>query len=274
MLYPPPFTIGGHEFVWGRRTYLMAILNVTPDSFAGDGLGYDVEAAVVRARRLAAEGADILDVGGESTRPGADPVPLDEELRRVIPVIKRLVQTVDLPISIDTYKAATAEAALRAGAALVNDISGFHADPDMAATVARFGVPAIVMHNQRGRPVHDVIGDIRAGLEASFAFAEAAGIPRERLIIDPGFGFGWTVAQNMEILRRLPELKPLGRPILIATSNKSSIGAILEKPVEERSFGTAATVAIGIANGGDIVRVHDVAAMRDVCRIADAIVRE
>jgi dihydropteroate synthase len=270
---PTPITIGGREFVWGRRTYLMGIVNVTPDSFSGDGLGYDADAAVARAQRMVAEGADLLDVGGESTRPDAPPVPLEEELRRVLPVIERIVKAVDVPVSIDTYKAATAEAALRAGAVLVNDISGFRADPAMAATVARFGVPAIVMHNQRGRPFHDVIGDIRGGLEASFSLARAAGIPRDRLIIDPGFGFGWTYPQNLEMLHRLAELKPLSRPVLIATSMKSTIGAVLDKPPAERVFGTAATIAIAIANGGDIARVHHVAAMRDVCRVTDAIVR-
>jgi dihydropteroate synthase len=270
---PQPIVIGGREFVWGRRTYLMGIVNATPDSFSGDGLGYDVDAAVARAQRMAAEGADLLDVGGESTRPDAPPVPVEEELRRVIPVIKRIVQTVSVPVSIDTYKAAVAEAALSAGAVMVNDISGFRADPAMAEAVARFGVPAIVMHNQRGRIFHDVIRDIRGGLKISFALAEAAGTPRERLIIDPGFGFGWTYPQNLEMLRHLAELKRLGRPILIATSSKSTIGAVLDKPTAERIFGTAATVALGIANGGDIARVHNVAAMRDVCLVSDAIVR-
>jgi dihydropteroate synthase len=251
----------------------MGIINMTPDSFSGDGLGHDIEAAVARAALMAAQGADLLDVGGESTRPGAEPITAEEELRRVLPAVERIVREVDVPVSIDTYRAATAEAALRAGAAMVNDISGFRADPAMAATVARFGVPAIVMHNQRGRPFHDVISDILAGLRVSFALAEAAGVPRERLIIDPGFGFGWTYAQNLEILRRLRELTCLGRPILIATSGKSTIGAVLDKPPAERAFGTAATIAIGIANGGDIARVHHVAAMRDVCRMADAIVR-
>lgn len=270
---PAPIAIGGREFVWGTRTYLMGIINMTPDSFSGDGLGHDIEAAVARAALMAAQGADLLDVGGESTRPGAEPITAEEELRRVLPAVERIVREVDVPVSIDTYRAATAEAALRAGAAMVNDISGFRADPAMAATVARFGVPAIVMHNQRGRPFHDVISDILAGLRVSFALAEAAGVPRERLIIDPGFGFGWTYAQNLEILRRLRELTCLGRPILIATSGKSTIGAVLDKPPAERAFGTAATIAIGIANGGDIARVHHVAAMRDVCRMADAIVR-
>ena len=270
---PPPLTIRGREFAWGRRTYVMGVLNITLDSFSGDGLGYDVEAAVGQGRRFAAEGADILDVGGESTRPGFDPVTAEEEIRRALPVIERLLAEVDLPISIDTSKAKVAKAALAAGAHLLNDVSGLRHDPDMAALVARFGVPAVVMHNQRGRPFSDVVGDIRGGLEESIALAAAAGVPRERLIIDPGFGFGWTVEQNMEMLRRLGELVDIGLPILVGTSRKSAIGAVLGLPVEERLMGTAATVVIAVAHGADIVRVHDVKEMVQVCRMADAVVR-
>jgi len=270
---PPPLTIRGREFLWGRRTYVIGVLNITLDSFSGDGLGDDVEAAVAQGRRFAAEGADILDVGGESTRPGFDPVSADEEMSRVLPVIERLIAAADLPVSIDTSKAKVAQAALEAGAHLVNDVWGFRLDPEMAAAVARFGVPAVVMHNQRGRPFRDVIGDIRSGLEAGIALAAAAGIPRERLIIDPGFGFGWTEAQNLEMLRRLGELTDIGLPILVGTSRKSTIGAVLGLPVEERLMGTAATVAIAIAHGADIVRVHDVKEMAQVCRMADAVVR-
>jgi dihydropteroate synthase len=270
---PPPLTIRDREFVWGRRTYLMGVLNITLDSFSGDGLGYDVEAAVAQGRRFAAEGADILDVGGESTRHGFDPVGADEEIGRVLPVIERLLAEVDIPISVDTAKAGVAQAALAAGAHLLNDVSGLRHDPEMAALVARFGVPAVVMHNQRDRPFRDVIGDIRDGLEASVALAVAAGVPRERLIIDPGFGFGWTPEQNLEMLRRLGELSDFGLPILVGTSRKSAIGAVLGLPVEERLMGTAATVAIAIARGADIVRVHDVKEMVQVCRMADAVVR-
>jgi len=270
---PPPLTIRGREFAWGRRTYVMGVLNITLDSFSGDGLGYDLAAAVAQGRRFAAEGADILDVGGESTRPDFDPVSADEEIERVLPVIERLLAEVDLPISIDTSKAKVAQAALGAGAHLLNDVSGLRHDPEMAALVARFGVPTVVMHNQRGRPFRDVIGDIRDGLEASIGLAVAAGVPREWLIIDPGFGFGWTEEQNLEILRRLGELRDLGLPILVGTSRKSTIGAVLGLPVEERLMGTAATVAIAIARGADIVRVHDVKEMVQVCRMADAVVR-
>jgi len=270
---PPPLTIRECEFVWGRRTYVMGVLNITLDSFSGDGLGYDVEAAVAQGRRFAAEGADILDVGGESTRPGFEPVSADEEIRRVLPVIERLLAEVDIPISVDTSEASVAQAALAAGAHLLNDVSGLRHDPEMAALVARFGVPAVVMHNQRDRPFQDVIGDIRGGLEVSVALAVAAGVPRERLIIDPGFGFGWTPEQNLEMLRRLGELSDIGLPILVGTSRKSAIGAVLGLPVEERLMGTAATVAIAIARGADIVRVHDVKEMVQVCRMADAVLR-
>ena len=271
-----PFTsliIGPREFVWGARTYVMGILNVTPDSFSGDGLGADVEAAVAQARRFVEEGADLLDVGGESTRPGFQPLPPEEEIRRVVPVIQRLVAEADVPVSIDTYKAVVARAGLEAGAHMVNDIWGFRHDPDVARLVAEFDVPAVLMHNQRGRDFHDVIGDIRAGLEGSLDIAKQAGVPAERLIIDPGFGFGWTEVQNLEMLRRLGELRELGLPILIGTSRKSTIGAVLGLPVEERLMGTAATTTLAIAGGADIVRVHDVREMVQVCRMADAVVR-
>ena len=267
-------TIGRRRFDWGSRTYVMGIINVTTDSFSGDGLGLDVGAAVAQGRRFAQEGADILDVGGESTRPGFQAVTLEEEMRRVLPVVERLAREVDVPISIDTYKAPVARAALKAGAHLVNDIWGFRHDPAMAPLVAESGVPAVIMHNQRGRDFHDVIGDIRAGLEVSLGLAKQAGIPHQRLIIDPGFGFGWAEEHNLEMLRRLGELRSLGLPILVGTSRKSTIGAVLGGvPAEERLMGTAATVAIAIAHGADIVRVHDVAEMVQVCRVADAVLR-
>jgi dihydropteroate synthase len=279
----PPLAIGYRSFAWGERTYLMGVINVSPDSFSGDGLA-DAEAAIAQGRRFVEEGVDILDVGGQSTRPGlSEELPPDEEIRRVVPVIERLVREVDAPVSVDTYRAPVARAALEAGAHLLNDISGFLAGglppaaPDgssLAQLAVQFGVPAVVMHNQRGREFHDVIGDIRAGLEATIAIAEQAGLPRERLIVDPGFGFGWTPEQNLEILRRLGELRDLGLPVLIGTSRKSTIGVVLDgAPVEGRLFGTAATVALAIANGADIVRVHDVAEMRQVVRLADAVVR-
>ncbi len=272
---PPPkrSLIGQRTFVWGERTYLMGIINVSPDSFSGDGIG-DVEAAVAQGRRFAEDGADILDVGGQSTRPGFEELVPEEEVRRVVPVIERLVADVDVPVSVDTYKEPVARAALEAGAHMVNDIWGFRHDRGLAELAAEFDVPAVIMHNQRGREFRDVIGDIRTGLEASVAIAEEAGLARERLVIDPGFGFGWTEEQNLEMLRRLGELRDLGLPMLVGTSRKSTIGAVLDgAPVQDRVLGTAATVALAIAAGADIVRVHDVAEQRQVVRVADAVVR-
>jgi dihydropteroate synthase len=270
-----PITIRGRQFVWGSRTYVMGVINVSPDSFSGDGLGGDVDAAVEQGRRFEAEGADILDVGGESTRPNFEAISVAEEIERVVPVIRRLVQETSLPVSIDTSKVEVAERAIKeAGAHMLNDIWGFRQDGErMALLAAETGLPAVVMHNQRGRPFHDVIGDLLAGLGESLRIARQAGIPAERLIIDPGFGFGWDEKHNLEMLRRLGELRVLGRPILIGTSRKSTIGKVLDLPVEERLEGTAATVAIAIANGADIVRVHDVKAMIRVARMTDAIVR-
>jgi dihydropteroate synthase len=266
-------TIGKREFAWGTRTFVMGIINVTPDSFSGDGLGTDADAAIAQGLRFALEGADMIDVGGESTRPGAEGVDAAEEEQRVLPVIERLAREIAAPISIDTSKAEVASAALEAGAVMLNDVWGLRRDPQMPGVLARFGVPAVVMHNQRGRPFRDVIGDIREGLETSIALATAAGVPRERLIVDPGFGFGWKEEHNLEMLRRLGELRSLGLPILVGTSRKSTIGAVLGLPAEERLFGTAASVALAIANGADVVRVHDVKEMLQVCRVADAVVR-
>jgi dihydropteroate synthase len=270
-----PMTIRDRQFVWGSRTYVMGVINISPDSFSGDGLGQDVEAAVQQGCRFEQKGADILDVGGESTRPGFQPVSAAEEIERVIPVIDRLVRETSLPVSIDTAKVEVAERAIKeAGAHMLNDIWGFRRDGErIAVLVAEAGLPAVIMHNQRGRPFHDVVGDLLEGLGESLRIARLAGIPAERLIIDPGFGFGWTEEQSLEILRRLAELRVLGRPILIGTSRKSTIGKVLDLPVEERLEGTAATVAIAIANGADIVRVHDVKAMVRVARMTDAIVR-
>ncbi|HWQ27867.1 MAG TPA: dihydropteroate synthase [Dehalococcoidia bacterium] len=270
---PAPMRIGPREFVWGQRTYIMGIVNVSPDSFSGDGIA-DPEEAVAYGKRLVAEGADLLDVGGQSTRPGFEEITAGEEIRRVAPVIARLVREVDVPVAVDTYKPEVAAAALDAGAHLVNDIHGFRLHPEMAQVVATAGVPAIVMHNQRGRPFHDVVEDVQAGLEETFVIAREADIRRDRLIIDPGFGFGWTEEQNLELLRRLGEFRAFGRPILVGTSRKSTIGAALGgKPVGERVLGTAASCAIAIANGADIIRVHDVREMAEVARVTDAIVR-
>ncbi len=270
---PQPIIIGGREFAWGSRTYVMGVVNVTPDSFSGDGLARDVAAAVEQAVRMRGDGADIIDVGGESTRPGFRPIPAEEEIRRTVPVIGRLVRELDVPVSIDSYKAEVARAALAAGAQLVNDVHGFRREAEVAAMAAEFGVSAVAMHNQRDREFHDVIGDITAGLVESLRIARERGLPDERVIVDPGFNFGWTEEQALEMLRRLSELRALGRPLLVGTSRKSTIGAVLGLPVEERLEGTAATVALAIASGADIVRVHDVKEMARVARMADAVVR-
>jgi dihydropteroate synthase len=273
-VHPAPITIGGREFRWGARTYVMGIVNVTPDSFSGDGLAYDVEAAVRQAIQMRDDGADIIDVGGESTRPGFAEVLAEEELRRVVPVIERLVRELDIPVSIDTYKAAVAKAALEAGASLVNDVHGFQREPAVARVVAAAGVAAVAMHYQRGREFKDTIGNVIEGLVESLRIAREQGLPEELLIVDPGFNFGWTDEQALEMLRRLAELRVLGRPVLVGTSRKSTIGTVLGGlPVEERLEGTAATVAIAIANGADIVRVHDVKEMARVAKVADAVVR-
>jgi len=270
-----PITIRDRQFVWSSRTYVMGVINISPDSFSGDGLGRDVDAAVEQGRRFEEEGADILDVGGESTRPDFQPVSAAEEIERVMPVIRRLVRETSLPVSIDTSKVEVSERAIKeAGAHMINDIWGFRQDGErMAALAAETGLPAVVMHNQRGRPFRDVVGDLLEGFRETLRIARQAGVPEERLIIDPGFGFGWTEEQSLEILRRLAELRVLGRPILIGTSRKSTIGRVLDLPAEERLEGTAATVAIAIANGADIVRVHDVKAMVRVARMSDAVVR-
>ena len=289
---PAPLRIGPLMCEWGTRTYVMGILNATPDSFSGDGLLQQddwVRAAVERARLFVKWGADIIDVGGESTRPGAQPVDEETELARVVPVVEAIAREVEVAISVDTYKARVAAAALEAGAHLVNDVWGLRMDPDMARVVADYGVPVVVMHN-RSRPKNAVqearlggryegitythlLNDILDELEASIEIALAAGIPEEHIIIDPGVGFGKTVEQNLELVDRLDAFRALGRPILLGTSRKSFIGYTLDLPPDERVEGTAATVAIGIARGADIVRVHDVLPMVRVARMTDALVR-
>lgn len=264
---------GPLELEWGKRTYVMGIVNVTPDSFSGDGLGYNAEAALEQALRFQAEGADIIDVGGESTRPGSTTVDAYEETRRVIPVIRRLASRLHIPISVDTYKYQVAQEALAAGAAMLNDVWGLKHDPALATLAAKVGVPIVLMHNQVGTSYADLISEVLASLRASVEKALEAGVLRENIILDPGVGFGKRPEHNLEILRRLEEFKALGLPLLVGTSRKSTIGLVLGLPVEERVEGTAATVALAIARGADIVRVHDVKAMTRIARMSDAIVR-
>ncbi len=263
----------------GQRTLVMGILNVTPDSFSDGGQFAGTEHALAHARRMLNEGADIIDVGGESTRPGAEPVPAEEEMRRVLPVIERLHALCPAPISVDTCKAAVARAAVAAGARIINDIGGLTLDPEIARVAADTGATLILMHI-RGTPrtmqqeIHydDVVADIVAFLRRQVQVAVDAGVPRERLIVDPGIGFGKRVEHNLEILRRLRELTALGLPILIGTSRKRFIGEVLGGlPPEQRVEGTAATVAVSILNGASIVRVHDVLPMVRVARMTDAI---
>jgi dihydropteroate synthase len=277
-----PTVIGGRLFEWGSRTFVMGILNVTPDSFSGDGLlspsagrGASVEAAVAQAVRMVAEGADIVDVGGESTRPGHEPVSVEEELSRVLPVIAAIHAALpDTPISVDTAKASVAAAAIEAGAALLNDVWGVSEDDAMARLAAKRRVPLILMHN-RATPVYeDVVAEVVADLKAALDRALAAGVPLEELIVDPGFGFGKTPEHNILVMRGLASLHALGRPILLGTSRKSTLGLILGGvPPGERLEATVATTALGIAAGVDIVRVHDVLANVQAARVSDAIVR-
>jgi len=263
---------GNMEFRWGQRTYVMGIVNVDPDSFSGDGLR-DAESAIDQGKRFAAEGADIIDVGGESTRPGFKPVSADEELGRVMPVIERLASELSVPVSIDTYKSEVARKAVAAGARMINDVWELKRDPKLARVAAEAGVPLVISQNQRESHFQDFFPELIASLKRSIQVALDAGVDWSNIIIDPGVGFGKTAEQNVEIVRRLAELKALGRPILLGTSRKSFIGHALDLPVDQRLEGTAATVAIGIANGADIVRVHDVAQMVRVARMSDAIVR-
>ena len=290
--------IGGRWLEWGKRTYVMGIANVTPDSFSGDGLlsqsemaqGGWLAAALGQARRFAAAGADILDIGAESTRPGAQAVGAEAEQARLLPFIHALVNArLDVLISVDTYKAEVADAALQAGAHIVNDVWGLRGDPELAGVAARHAAPVVLMHNRAswapaairerlgpqviGAPYTDLLEDVKRELLESVALARSAGIPEAHIMLDPGIGFGKTSAQNLELIDRLGEIRALGFALLLGPSRKSFIGQTLNLPVDQRLEGTAAAVAVGIARGADIVRVHDVAAMARVARLADAIVR-
>jgi dihydropteroate synthase/2-amino-4-hydroxy-6-hydroxymethyldihydropteridine diphosphokinase len=287
-----PLRVGSSWWYWGRQTYVMGILNVTPDSFSGDGLWTKddwLAAAVEQGRTMLEAGAHILDVGGESTRPGSEIVSADEELDRVVPAIRALTEAGLGPISIDTYKAVTAHAALEAGAVMVNDVWALRRDQDMADLIAERGVPVILMHNRSkpqdaafearlggrytGSTYDALIPDIQRELQECVDAARNAGIPDWKILLDPGIGFGKTVSQNLELLDRVGEFKALGFAILIGPSRKSFIGYTLELPPDQRVEGTAAAVAIGIARGADVVRVHDVETMARVAKMTDAIVR-
>jgi len=298
-----PLNIANHTFDWGARTYVMGILNITPDSFSGDGIlspspltplpegeRPGVRVAIKQARSFLASGADILDVGGESTRPGSEPVNAEAEMERVIPVIQAIAREFsDVLISIDTYKAAVAEEALKAGAHIVNDVWGLRADPALAGVAAKHKAPVILMHNRSnpatvevreqlgnayiGAEYDDLIEDVKRELLDSVSLAKQAGIESDRIILDPGIGFGKTVEHNLELINRLDEIRSLGYPVLLGPSRKSFIGFTLDLPPDQRVEGTAAAISVGITRGADIIRVHDVEHMVRIARMTDAIVR-
>ena len=263
----------GETLAWGVRTYVIGIINLTPDSFSGDGLGGDVDGAVDLALRFQDEGADILDIGAESTRPGHKQVSLDEELARLMPALEAVAKRVDLPISVDTYKAAVARRAVDAGAVIINDIWGLKAEPELAEVAAETCAGLVLMHSQKGTKYQDLVPDLVSSLKDSVRIALEAGVPRDNIIVDPGIGFGKTPDQNLAVLARLDELKELDCPMLVGTSRKSTLGLLLDLPAEERVEATAATVSLAIAGGADLVRVHDVKEMVRVCRVTDAVVR-
>ena len=279
------------NFTFGKKTYIMGILNVTPDSFSGDGVWGDdlVETAVSQAKQFEADGADIIDIGGQSTRPGSDPISAEEEAARIVPVIEAVSKAVQTPVSVDTYWSSVAEKALAAGADWINDVWGFMMDPRIAHVAADANCPVVLMHNRSqpknliqkeqlgtafaGAKYDDLIEDIKAELQISIDVALNAGVKEEHIIIDPGVGFGKTREQNMQIINDLYQFRVMGFPVLLGTSRKSFIGYTLDLPPEQRMEGTAATVAIGIDRGADIVRVHDVKEIVRVARMTDAIVR-
>jgi dihydropteroate synthase len=270
--------IGDALFEWGARTYVMGVLNVTPDSFSGDGVGADVKRAVTRAKEFETDGAHIIDIGGESTRPpgvyaGAAPVSDEVELDRVLPIIEAVIDAVSIPVSIDTRKAVVAREAVAAGAGLVNDVTMLQGDRDMVHAVAQLGVPVVISHTRKRARYDDVTGEVITDLILVASEAEQVGVDRQKIILDPGIGFGKTAEHSLDLLRNLAELTQLGFPCLVGTSRKSSIGAVLGLPADDRMEGTAATVALAIASGADMVRVHDVREMSRVAKMSDAIVR-
>lgn len=266
---------------FSRKTYLMGILNVTPDSFSDSGLHFDASSAIKRACQMAEEGADIIDIGGESTRPGSEPLAIEEELRRTIPVIRALSKEISIPLSIDTYKSGVAERALDAGASIINDISGLRFDAGMAKVVSEYKVPVVIMHikgspkDMQKNPVYEALmPEIMDSLRQSILLAVEAGVSEDKIIIDPGIGFGKTFEHNLDIIHNLSELTLLEKPVLVGPSRKAFIGKVLGNvSPDERLEGTAAAVAISILNGADIVRVHDVKEMIKVAKVADAIKR-
>ncbi|KKX52881.1 dihydropteroate synthase [Brevibacillus borstelensis cifa_chp40] len=262
-----------HVLPLGQKTLVMGILNVTPDSFSDGGRYTDIERAIAQARALVEAGADIIDIGGESTRPGSAPVELAEELDRVIPVVRALVEELSVPLSVDTYKSEVADQAIRAGAHIINDVWGAKKDRRIAEVAAQHEVPIILMHNREDTAYTHFFSDMVRDLRKSVAIAREAGVRDEMIILDPGIGFAKSLEQNLEAMRRLDDLVALGYPVLLGTSRKSMIGRVLDLPVEERLEGTAATVALGVAKGCQIVRVHDVKEMKRVTAMMDAMLK-
>lgn len=263
--------IGNKEFKLGERTYVMGILNATPDSFSDGGKFNEVELALKRVEEMIRQGADIIDVGGESIRPGFTVVEADDEINRVVPVIKAIKEKFDITVSIDTYKAKTAEAAIKAGADIINDVWGFKKDKDMAAVAAKYDVQCILMHNREDKPYENLMEEVKSDLEESIKIAMDAGVKKENIILDPGIGFAKTYEENLMVMKNLKEIRDLGYPVLLGTSRKSMIGNALNLPVDQRVEGTVATTVMGIMAGCEFVRVHDVLENKRACVMTDTI---
>lgn len=270
--YPKPLIINGVELDYSKETFIMGILNLTPDSFSDGGKYNTVAAAIAQAKQMVADGAKIIDVGGESTRPGYERISDEDEIQRIVPVIQALVAEVPAIISVDTYKAAVARQAVLAGAHIINDIWGAKSEPEIAKVAAELNVPIILMHNRENAEYEDFWSDAKADLEESISIAKAAGVPDEHIILDPGIGFVKSTAENISMMRHLGDLVDMGYPVLLATSRKSMIGNVLELPVNERIEGTAATVAYGIDRGCHMIRVHDVKEMSRLTHMTDVLV--
>lgn len=270
--YPKPLVLNGITLDYTKETFIMGILNVTPDSFSDGGKYNSVEAALEQAKKMVADGAKIIDVGGESTRPGYERISDEEEIARVVPVIKALVREVPAIISIDTYKSAVARAAIEAGAHMINDIWGAKADPEMALVAAYYHVPIILMHNRTNQIYKNYWNDFKSDIEESISIVKKVGVPDEHIILDPGIGFVKNLEQSIETMQRLDELSAMGYPVLLATSRKRMIGSILNLPIDERVEGTAATCAFGVMKGCHLMRVHDVKEVARTVKVMDALV--
>lgn len=266
--------IGNKELKLGERTYIMGILNVTPDSFSDGGKFNEIEEAVKHAKELVEAGADIIDIGGESTRPGALYVTEDEEIERVVPIIRAIKEKLDIIISIDTYKSKTAEAAIKAGADIINDVWGFKKDKDMAKVAAKYDVPCILMHNREVKAYSNLMEDVLEDLRESIKIALESGVRKEKIILDPGIGFAKTYEENLIVMNNVDRLKELGYPVLLGTSRKSMIGLTLNLPVNDRVEGTIATTVMGIMKGCELIRVHDVLENKRAAIMTDRILKE